>query len=280
MRNVPHLNTDNEGSDQSNTATRIHRHLYHQWHQVTAFLLGCGTRSRLQDVPQLSSFLLWPKLALPCTGASIFHFESIASSSATRPSWRDRQPERATLGQTTGPTLKRARWRRVGTGLCPSSPFSFGRVWASEVTNYFSCLSSLPLLMARRTRSGAQWSAWELDELRAGPSIVPPCIQIVCARVSLALDLRDAMEAVKQRATVHDTMDGRDDNEWEDEDPVLSRPATPISRPATPLPTTSWSCSPSPLSDLPPSPPPTASASPCASLTLDALPSPISRRKE
>jgi hypothetical protein len=110
MRNVPHLNTDNEGSDQSNTATRIHRHLYHQWHQVTTFLLGCWTRLRLQDVPQLSSFLLWPKLSLPCTGASIFLFESIASSSTTHPPWRDHQPERATLGQTTGPALKRARW--------------------------------------------------------------------------------------------------------------------------------------------------------------------------
>jgi hypothetical protein len=88
------------------------------------------------------------------------------------------------------------------------------------------------------------------------------------------------MEAAEQRATSRDTVDGHDDDEWEDEDPVLSCPATPISRPATPLPTTSWLRSPSPLSDLPPSPPPTASASPCASLTLDALPSPISRHKE
>ncbi|KAJ7858242.1 hypothetical protein B0H14DRAFT_3447369 [Mycena olivaceomarginata] len=134
--------------------------------------------------------------------------------------------------------------------------------------------------MVRRTQSGAQWSAWELDELRAGPSIVPPRVQIIRARVSLVPYLCDAMEVAEQRATVRNAVDGRDNDEWEDKDPVLSCPATPILRPATPLPTTSWSRSPSPLSDLRPSPPPTASASPCASLTLDALPSPISHRKE
>ncbi|KAJ7862889.1 hypothetical protein B0H14DRAFT_3444375 [Mycena olivaceomarginata] len=129
--------------------------------------------------------------------------------------------------------------------------------------------------MARRTRSGAQWSAWELDELRTDPSIAPPRVEIVRARVSLAPYLRDAMDAAEQCATVRDAVDGGEEDEWEDEDPVLSRPPTPISRPLTPLPLT-WSRSPSPLSDLPPSPSGSRSPSPLP----PGLPPAVSRRKE
>ncbi|KAJ7676100.1 hypothetical protein B0H14DRAFT_3537003 [Mycena olivaceomarginata] len=123
--------------------------------------------------------------------------------------------------------------------------------------------------MARRTRSGAQWSPWVLAELSTGPLIVPPRVQIVRAPVSLAPYLRDAMDAAERRANQHDTVDTEEDDEWEDEDPVLSRPATPISHPPTPLPpTSSWSRSPSPLSDLPPSPSPSIGASPTPDLPL------------
>ncbi|KAJ7813717.1 hypothetical protein B0H14DRAFT_3477601 [Mycena olivaceomarginata] len=167
-------------------------------------------------------------------------------------------PERATPGHTNGPTLKRARWR----------------------TPFIAC----------RTRSGAQWSPWELDELPPDPSLAPPRVQIVRARVSLAPYLHDTMDAAEQRATVHDAVEGEEDDGWEDEDPVLSRSPTPISRPLTPLPLT-WSRSPSPLSDLPPSPswsssnsppslPPTASSPPNICSPVDAPAPTISRRKE
>jgi hypothetical protein len=137
--------------------------------------------------------------------------------------------------------------------------------------------------MARRTRSGAQWSPWVLEELSTGPSIVPPRVQIVRAPVSLAPYLRDAMDAAERRANQRDAVDTEEDDEWEDEDPVLSRPATPISHPPTPLPpTSSWSRSPSPLSDLPPSPSPSIGASPTPDLPLvpNAPPSIVSRRKQ
>lgn len=131
--------------------------------------------------------------------------------------------------------------------------------------------------MARRTWSGAQWSAWELDEPHSTPSIVLPCVQIVRARVSLAPYLRAAMDVAKQRANVSDTMNEGGDDEWEDKDPVLSHPVTPFSCPSTLLPptSTSWSRLPSPLSDLPPSPPSTT----CTSPTLQASLSPITRQK-
>ncbi|KAJ7838501.1 hypothetical protein B0H14DRAFT_3459337 [Mycena olivaceomarginata] len=147
--------------------------------------------------------------------------------------------------------------------------------------------------MVHRTRSGAQWSPWELDEPRADPSIAPPRVQIVRARVSLAPYLRDAMDVAEQRATV--AVEGEEDDGWEDEDPVLSRPPTPISRPLTPLPlacsrspsplsdlppSPSWSRSPSPSSDSPPSLPPTASSPPNVPSPFDAPPATVSRRKE
>ncbi|KAJ7308736.1 hypothetical protein DFH08DRAFT_823764 [Mycena albidolilacea] len=149
--------------------------------------------------------------------------------------------------------------------------------------------------MARWMRSGAQWSPWELDEPHADPSIAPPCVQIVRARVSLVPYLRDAMDVAEQHATVRDTVEGEEDDGWEDEDPVPSHPPTPISHPLTPLPL-ACARSPSPLSDLPPSPswsrlpspssdslpslPPTASSPPNVPSPFDAPPATVSCRKE
>jgi hypothetical protein len=90
--------------------------------------------------------------------------------------------------------------------------------------------------------------------------------------VSLAPALCAAIIAADQRAAVLEEGADREDQDWEDEEPVLSRPPTPLSRPVTPLsraetPTASSSGSASrsssPLSDPPtlPAPPvpPTAS---------------------
>jgi hypothetical protein len=113
------------------------------------------------------------------------------------------------------------------------------------------------VVMARTTRRGMQFSPFELDLLDLGPS--NGNIDIFRAKVSLAPVIRAAIVAADQRAaTLDEGADGDDD--WEDEDPVLSRAPTPLSRPITPLsrPETpssiATSRSSSPLSDAPPSP--------------------------
>lgn len=106
--------------------------------------------------------------------------------------------------------------------------------------------------MARCTRSGAQFSAYELDLLDDAGHLTT--VDVFSARASLASHLHDAMLAAELRASSLDMADAsaaEDDDGWEDEDPVDSRPPTPLTRPPSPLPPTRSSRSPSPLTDLP-----------------------------
>ncbi|KAF8178863.1 hypothetical protein K438DRAFT_1680740 [Mycena galopus ATCC 62051] len=122
--------------------------------------------------------------------------------------------------------------------------------------------------MARTTRRGTQWSPWEFDVRLNLPEIFQ-------SRVSLAPYLEQAIEAAQLRDAASEAHDEalEDEDAWEDDVPVTSRPITPLSRPLSPLtplpsrspspPSPSELCfsslparSPSPLSDPPPSPPP------------------------
>ncbi|KAF8210690.1 hypothetical protein K438DRAFT_1808031 [Mycena galopus ATCC 62051] len=122
--------------------------------------------------------------------------------------------------------------------------------------------------MARTTRRGTQWSPWEFD-VRLDP------LEIFQSRVLLAPYLEQAIEAAQLRDAASEAHDEalEDEDAWEDDAPVTSRPITPLSRPLSPLtplpsrspspPSPSELCfsslparSPSPLSDPPPSPPP------------------------
>ncbi|KAF8177759.1 hypothetical protein K438DRAFT_1726644 [Mycena galopus ATCC 62051] len=110
--------------------------------------------------------------------------------------------------------------------------------------------------MARTTRSGAQWSPWELD--KHVTFIAPDICQ---SRVALRPFLQAAVEAEQTRAICMEQLTDDDENEWEDLAETLSHPPTPLSRPSTPLSAShvgpsGFSRSPCPLSESPPSPGP------------------------
>ncbi|KAF8176397.1 hypothetical protein K438DRAFT_1770595 [Mycena galopus ATCC 62051] len=155
-------------------------------------------------------------------------------------------------------TFTRYTWD-VPSALCSDVKVQSGRGGAvrSPLPLFSSWLA--PCVMARCTRSGAQFSAWELDLLEPLSDPLAP-VQVFRARVSLEPRLLEAIASAEARATAmdalehaHDGSEG-DDSEWEDEDVVSSRPPTPLARPPTPLPPPLYSRSPSPLSDPPPSP--------------------------
>jgi hypothetical protein len=114
---------------------------------------------------------------------------------------------------------------------------------------------------ARTTRSGLQWSPWELDGVA---SVVPELFQ---SKISLAPHLVQALALADLHAEALDPSMG-DEDAWEDKPRILSHPPTPSSHPPSPLTPLLWSpspplCtddssvrSPSPLSSLSPSPPP------------------------
>ncbi|KAF8209552.1 hypothetical protein K438DRAFT_1753895 [Mycena galopus ATCC 62051] len=109
--------------------------------------------------------------------------------------------------------------------------------------------------MARTTRSGAQWSPWELDitpeflNARTPPAVFQ-------SRVSLAPHLAQAIAASDSRAAPDDERaDGDDGDEREDEQPC-PRAASPSASPSPMALSSGFSRSPSPLSDLPASPEP------------------------
>ncbi|KAJ7251851.1 hypothetical protein B0H12DRAFT_1234111 [Mycena haematopus] len=118
--------------------------------------------------------------------------------------------------------------------------------------------------MVHTTRSGSQQSPWELDLLDDASL---PNVDFFRSRVSLEPHLRAAMAAADLHAAAADAREEeavaeakwQDDDE--DEEPVVSRSPTPLSWPPSPL-TLLSSRSPSPLSDLRPSPNPTRSADP------------------
>ncbi|KAF8192033.1 hypothetical protein K438DRAFT_1762598 [Mycena galopus ATCC 62051] len=155
-------------------------------------------------------------------------------------------------------TFTRYTWD-VPSALCSDVKVQSGRGGAvrSPLPLFSSWLA--PCVMVRCTRSGAQFSAWELDLLEPLSDPLAP-VQVFRARVSLEPRLLEAIASAEARATAmdalehaHDGSEG-DDSEWEDEDVVSSRPPTPLARPPTPLPPPLYSRSPSPLSDPPPSP--------------------------
>ncbi|KAF8172210.1 hypothetical protein K438DRAFT_1981658 [Mycena galopus ATCC 62051] len=130
--------------------------------------------------------------------------------------------------------------------------------------------------MARTTRSGAQWSPWELDFTPDFSAARAPTA-VFQSRVSLAPYLEQVIAASDLRASARDNRandtQGDDGEGWEDEEPACSRAATPLSRSPTPLSScpespgpmprpSGFSRSPSPLSDAPasPEPPPPVSA--------------------
>jgi hypothetical protein len=74
--------------------------------------------------------------------------------------------------------------------------------------------------MARTTCSGLQWSPWELDGVA---SVVPDFYR---SKVSLAPHLAQALALADLRAEALGSSMG-DEDAWEDEPRVLSRPPTP-----------------------------------------------------
>ncbi|KAJ7818947.1 hypothetical protein B0H14DRAFT_3473401 [Mycena olivaceomarginata] len=103
--------------------------------------------------------------------------------------------------------------------------------------------------MARTTRSRLRWSPWDLDTLN-------DAFEVFQSRVALAPHLHQALVSDDLCAVKLDSeLASSDEEGWEDEDAVSSRPATPLSRACSPLSDGSTPCSPSPLSDLTASPP-------------------------
>ncbi|KAJ7169284.1 hypothetical protein C8R43DRAFT_1121165 [Mycena crocata] len=115
--------------------------------------------------------------------------------------------------------------------------------------------------MARATRSGAQFSPYELDGIR----INGRRCEIVCTAVSLDAVLAEAIAAADRREAQLDAegdVAAQQDDEWEDVD-ILSRPPSPLSSTLSSAPT-SRSCSPPPTaSSSSARPPPPAASSSC-----------------
>ncbi|KAJ7716374.1 hypothetical protein B0H16DRAFT_1741301 [Mycena metata] len=106
---------------------------------------------------------------------------------------------------------------------------------------------------ARKTRSGAQFSPYELDSVKINGQ------DFGVIRTSISLDslLREAMIAADERAAAFESQSEED--EWVDEEDVDSKPPSPLSS-APPSPASSTHSS--PLSSPPSSPTPTRAASP------------------
>ncbi|KAK7040609.1 hypothetical protein R3P38DRAFT_3310283 [Favolaschia claudopus] len=112
--------------------------------------------------------------------------------------------------------------------------------------------------MGRFTRSGAQWSPYEFNE--QAPT------EVVQTEVSLSPHISKALWNSDNRAVAAEALVDSDiivlenfedqDEEWEDEEPVLSRPPTPFSR------------APSPLTPLTRSPSPSVESAPMVSVSV------------
>lgn len=157
-----------------------------------------------------------------------------------------------TLGLTTGPT-EAAGWPQRALGGT-----RFLRVFTrfSAVNVLLMLLHLQVTAMARVTRSGTTFSPFEFDPRDFGPALQH--IQVFRSRVSLTPHIQEAIRLADLHAAMLDNMEEgciENDDGWEDEELVLSRPPTPLSRPLTPL-------SPSPLYPEPLPPPPSCPPSP------------------
>jgi hypothetical protein len=90
--------------------------------------------------------------------------------------------------------------------------------------------------MARVTRGGTTFSPYEFDPRDFGPALAN--IRVVRSRVSLMPYIQEAIRLENLRAVKLDDQDEgcvEEDDGWEDEEPVASRPPTPLSQLPTPL---------------------------------------------